>query len=64
MGELGVVAMNRFVSLGLFLLLLIVILGFITAAWNRDRIAAWMFVPYAAWVAFASLLNGTLFAMN
>ena len=46
------------------LLLLIVLLGFITAAWNRDRIAAWMFVPYAAWVAFASLLNGTLFAMN
>lgn len=51
-------------ALVVILLLLAVILGFITAAWSRDRIAAWLFAPYAAWVAFASLLNGTLFAMN
>ncbi|WP_248308695.1 tryptophan-rich sensory protein [Bosea sp. 124] len=26
--------------------------------------AAWLFVPYAAWVAFASLLNGSIWKLN
>ena len=46
------------------LLLLAAILGFIATAWGQDRVAAWLFVPYAAWVAFASLLNGSIWMLN
>lgn len=51
-------------ALAIILALLLVILGFIAAAWNSDRVAAWLFVPYLAWVAFASLLNGSIWALN
>lgn len=44
--------------------LLATIVVFIALAWNRDRIAAWLFVPYAAWVAFATLLNASILALN
>jgi benzodiazapine receptor len=46
------------------LLMLAAILAFIVSAWRVDRTAALLFVPYAAWVSFASLLNGTIWAMN
>ncbi len=39
-------------------------LAFIAASWRQDRVAAWLFAPYAAWVAFASVLNGSIFALN
>lgn len=29
-----------------------------------DRVAAWLLVPYAAWVAFATLLNAALWRLN
>lgn len=29
-----------------------------------DRLAAWLLVPYAAWVAFASVLTATILRMN
>lgn len=48
----------------MILLLLAVILAFIAAAWRQDRVAACLFVPYAAWVAFASVLNASLLALN
>lgn len=51
-------------ALVVILLMLAVILGFIAAAWRQDRVAAWLFVPYAAWVAFATLLNGLLYLLN
>src|SRR5690606_19653779 len=38
--------------------MLAAILAFIAQARRIDRPAAWLFVPYAAWVAFATLLNG------
>ena len=44
--------------------LLIAIVGFIRAAWPRDRIAAALFVPYALWVAFASVLNAAIVVLN
>jgi tryptophan-rich sensory protein len=44
--------------------LLAAILGFIAAALRIDRVAAWMFVPYAAWVAFATALNGAIWGLN
>jgi tryptophan-rich sensory protein len=44
--------------------ILVLIVAFITNRWNRDRVAAWLFVPYAAWVAFASLLNLSIAVLN
>jgi tryptophan-rich sensory protein len=51
-------------ALAIILVLLAVILGFIASAWKTDRLSAWLFVPYAAWVAFASLLNGAIWTLN
>jgi tryptophan-rich sensory protein len=51
-------------ALVVILVMLAAILGFIATAWRLDRVAAWLFVPYAAWVAFASILNGSIWALN
>lgn len=51
-------------ALAVILLLLVCILLFIGRSWNADRPSAWLFVPYAAWVAFATLLNASLFWLN
>ena len=51
-------------ALVVILLMLAAILGFIASARRVDRVAAWLFVPYAAWVAFASVLNGSIWALN
>ena len=51
-------------ALGVVLLLFAAILAFIAAAWRQDRVAAWLFVPYGAWVAFASALNGAIWRLN
>ena len=45
-------------ALVVILLLLAMIWAFIGASWRQDRVAAWLFAPYAVWVAFASALNG------
>lgn len=54
------------VALALFivLLLLAAVLAFIVVLWRQDRIAAWLFVPYAAWVAFALVLNASILVLN
>ena len=44
--------------------LLAVILLFIRARWTADRVSALLFVPYAAWVAFATLLNASIVVLN
>ncbi|WP_246675173.1 TspO/MBR family protein [Mesorhizobium sp. B2-3-4] len=51
-------------ALVVILLLLAAIALFIASAWNRDRLAALLFVPYAAWVAFATVLNASLLLLN
>jgi benzodiazapine receptor len=51
-------------ALLVILLLLVAILAFIAASWRQDRLAAWLFAPYGAWVAFASVLNGAIFTLN
>lgn len=51
-------------AFALIVLLLAVILAFIANRWSRDRISAWLFMPYAPWVAFASLLNGSIAWLN
>ncbi len=45
-------------------MLLAAILAFIVMRWPRDRTAALLFVPYATWVAFATLLNGSIWILN
>jgi translocator protein len=41
------------------------IAGFIWVAWgNGDRVSAYLFMPYLAWVSFAGFLNVTLAVMN
>jgi tryptophan-rich sensory protein len=40
------------------------IVAFIATAWRVDRIAAWLFVPYLAWVSFATLLNASIWWLN
>ena len=40
------------------------VLAFIANRWNRDRASALMFVPYAAWVLFASALNLSIAILN
>lgn len=42
----------------------IAILAFIVAVRKIDRISACLFAPYAAWVAFATLLNASIFWLN
>ncbi|MEW9807697.1 TspO/MBR family protein [Mesorhizobium sp. ZMM04-5] len=44
--------------------LLATILAFIAAAWSVDRAAALLFVPYALWVSFATLLNAAILTLN
>jgi translocator protein len=51
-------------ALVVILLLLAAIVAFIVMSWRQDRMAAWLFAPYAAWVAFASVLNGAIFGLN
>lgn len=46
------------------LALLASILAFIATSRSADRPASLLFIPYAAWVGFATLLNGALFMLN
>jgi tryptophan-rich sensory protein len=51
-------------AFAIILALLLTILGFVAATWKQDRTSALLFLPYAAWVAFASLLNGAILMLN
>ncbi len=44
--------------------MLVAILAFIGLSWNRDRISAWLFLPYAGWVTFATALNAAIALLN
>lgn len=44
--------------------LLISITGFIVVSRKQDGLSALLFTPYLAWVAFATLLNTSIFLMN
>jgi translocator protein len=44
--------------------LLAVILAFIVQRWQVDNVSALLFVPYACWVAFATLLNASIVRLN
>lgn len=51
-------------ALVVVLALLATILAFIATTWRSAPLAAWLFVPYAAWVSFASMLNLSILALN
>ncbi|WP_051011665.1 TspO/MBR family protein [Nitratireductor pacificus] len=51
-------------ALGIILALLASILLFMARAWTLDRWSVVLFVPYAAWAAFASVLNGAIAYLN
>jgi len=51
-------------ALVVIVLLLASIVLFIIKVWNRDKLSGWLFAPYAAWVAFATLLNASLLWLN
>jgi Tryptophan-rich sensory protein (mitochondrial benzodiazepine receptor homolog) len=57
-------AHNPGLALAIIVILLIAILAFILRAWNRDRTASILFLPYAAWVAFATMLNLAIVQLN
>jgi tryptophan-rich sensory protein len=44
--------------------LIVAILATIRAFWPLDRIAAWLLVPYLAWVSYATALNGAIWHLN
>lgn len=52
------------IALGIIILMLITIITFIVKARPKDDLAALLFLPYAAWVAFAAILNGSLLYLN
>ncbi len=51
-------------ALAIILALLTVIVAFIAASRRPAPLAALLFIPYAAWVAFASLLNSSILLLN
>ncbi|SEB34683.1 TspO and MBR related proteins [Nitratireductor aquibiodomus] len=51
-------------ALVIILLLLATVIAFIIASWRVDRLSALVFLPYAAWVLFAGLLNGAILLLN
>lgn len=51
-------------ALVVILALLAAIVVFIVLAWGRDRPAALLFLPYLAWVAFATLLTASIWWLN
>lgn len=56
----------HFIFLGFLIILFmfIGILAFIALAWQRERFVALLFVPYAVWICYAMVLNGTIVYLN
>jgi len=44
--------------------MLVMILWTIRLSWRFDRLAAWLLIPYAAWVSFATVLTGAIWHLN
>ena len=51
-------------AFAIILALLAAILAFIVLARPIDRLSSWLFVPYLAWVGFATLLNLSIGILN
>ena len=57
-------AQRPLVALALILILLCSIVVFIARQWSIDRTSGALFIPYAAWVVFASILNFEIVRLN
>ncbi|MER0237302.1 TspO/MBR family protein [Fulvimarina sp. MAC8] len=57
-------AQQLLVALGIILALDAFIVLFIVQAWRDERVAGLLFLPYALWTGYATLLNATLWWMN
>lgn len=57
-------AQNLWLALAIIVPMLAVIIGYILVNWRVDRLSSWLFVPYAAWVSFATVLNISLVLLN
>ena len=57
-------AQNLEVAFYYIVALWVSIMAYIFVSWRIDRWASVMFVPYALWVSFASLLNYTYWQLN
>jgi benzodiazapine receptor len=51
-------------AFAIIVVLWMTIVAFILTVRHRDKLAAWLFVPYLAWVSFATVLCGTIASMN
>jgi len=51
-------------ALAEIVVLLLAILATTAVFWRRDRAAGMLFLPYAAWVAFAAVLNAAIWRLN
>lgn len=57
-------AQSPLLALAVIIPLLLCIFAFIALSREKDTISMWLFVPYAAWVSFATLLNGAIVFLN
>ena len=48
----------------IILLLFVTVVEFIRSTWRHNHTAALLFIPYAAWLGFASILNGYILVLN
>jgi translocator protein len=55
---------DPFAGLVVIVALLVMILVAMRLFWHLDRIAAWLLVPYALWVAYALALNLAIWHLN
>lgn len=55
---------NTLLGLIVIIPLMMTIIAFIHHSWYKDRLSAGLFIPYLAWVIFATLLNISLFMLN
>ena len=51
-------------SVAIIAILWCAVLGFILMAKDQDRLSAFLFIPYLAWVSFAALLNISIVVLN
>ncbi|WP_445218789.1 TspO/MBR family protein [Bradyrhizobium sp. Pa8] len=51
-------------ALVILICLFVAIVTYISLEMSRDRLAAALFLPYAAWVAFAGVLNAAIWRLN
>lgn len=51
-------------ALAILLALLALTAAFVARAWKRDRLSAWLLLPYLLWLAYAAALNLAILLMN